>query len=102
MPRTVAPSNDRESISVLGECSANSVLVSTSLNVLCESNDEWNITRLAGGCVCKEDMENIGGKCEGEYYAIKITRKKNKHKQTNKQKLLLQCIIHTLFIETPR
>ena len=102
VPRTVAPSNDRESISVLGECSANSVLVSTSLNVLCESNHEWNITRLGGGCVCKEDMENIGGKCEGEYYAIKITRKKNKHKQTNKQKLLLQCIIHTLFIETPR
>ena len=86
VPRTVAPSNDRESISVLGECSANSVLVSTSLNVLCESNDEWNITRLGGGCVCKEDMENIGGKCEGEYYAIKITRKKktNTNKQTNK------------------
>ena len=84
MPRTVAPSNDRESISVLGECAANSVLVSTSLNVLCESNGEWNITRLGGGCVCKEDMQDIGGKCEGEYYAIKITRKK-KQTQTNKQ-----------------
>ena len=84
VPLTVAPSNDRESISVLGECSANSVLVSTSLNVLCESNGEWNITGLGVGCVCKEDMENIGGKCAGEYHAIKITEKK-KTKQTNKQ-----------------
>ena len=75
VPRTVAPSNDRESISVLGECTANSVLVSNSLNVLCESSGEWNITLLGGGCVCKESMENIGGKCAGEYDAIKITRK---------------------------
>lgn len=73
VPRTLAPSNDRESISVLGECTPNSELVSNRLNVLCESNGEWNITRLGGGCVCKENMENIGGKCVGEYYAIKIT-----------------------------
>ena len=76
VPRTLAPSNDRESISVLGECAANSVLVSNSLNVLCESSGEWNITLLGGGCVCKEDMENIGGKCAGEYDAIEITLKK--------------------------
>ena len=83
VPRTLTPSNDRESISVLGECSANSVPVSNSLNVLCESNGEWNITGLGVGCVCKEDMENIGGKCAGEYHAIKITEKTNK--QINKQ-----------------
>ena len=83
VPRTLTSSNDRESISVLGECSANSVPVSNSLNVLCESNGEWNITGLGVGCVCKEDMENIGGKCAGEYHAIKITEKKNK--QINKQ-----------------
>ena len=76
VPRTLAPSNDRESISVLGECSANSVPVSNSLNVLCESSGEWNITGLGVGCVCKEDMENIGGKCAGEYHAIKINGKK--------------------------
>ena len=75
VPRTVAPSNDRESISVLGECTANSVLVSNSLNVSCESSGEWNITLLREGCVCKENMENIGGKCAGEYDAVKITRK---------------------------
>ena len=83
VPRTLTPSNDRESISVLGECSANSVPVSNSLNVLCESNGEWNITGLGVGCVCKEDMENIRGKCAGEYHAIQITG--NKNKQTNKQ-----------------
>ena len=83
VPRTLTPSNDRESISVLGECSANSVPVSNSLNVLCESNGEWNITGLGVGCVCKEDMENIRGKCAGEYHAIKITG--NKNKQANKQ-----------------
>ena len=87
VPRTLTPSNDRESISVLGECSANSVPVSNSLNVLCESNGEWNITGLGVGCVCKEDMENIRGKCAGEYHAIKITG--NKNKQTNKQKQVL-------------
>ena len=102
VPRTVAPSNDRESISVLGECTTNSVLVSKSLNVLCERNGEWNITRLGGRCVCKEDMKNIGGKCAGEYLLSKLLGKKKQQKQTNKTKLLVQCIIYTLFIETPR
>ena len=87
VPRTLTPSNDRESISVLAECSGNSVPVSNSLNVLCESNGEWNITGLGVGCVCKEDMENIGGKCAGEYHAIKSTGKKKT--KTNKQKKVL-------------
>ena len=106
VPRTLTPSNDSESISVLGECSANSVPVSNSLNVLCESNGEWNITGLGVGCVCKEDMENIEGKCAGEYHAIKITEKKNKQtnkdKQTNKKKGF--ALIYNLypFIETTR
>ena len=105
MPRTLTPSNDRESISVLGECSANSVPVSNSLNVLCESNGEWNNTGLGAGCVCKEDMENIGGKCVGEYHAIKITEKQtNKQRQTNKQKKKGFALIYNLypFIETTR
>ena len=90
VPRTLAPSNDRESISVLGECSANSVPVSNSLNVLCESSGEWNITGLGVGCVCKEDMENIGGKCAGEYHAIKINgKKKTKTNKQTKKKVLL-------------
>ena len=92
VPRTLAPSNDRESISVLGECISNSVLVSNSLNVLCQSSGEWNITLLGGGCVCKEDMENIGGKCAGEYDTIKITRKKKKRFCSNN---VVQCVSFT-------
>ena len=99
VPRTVTPSNDRESISVLGECSANSVPVSNSLNVLCESNGEWNITGLGVGCVCKEDMENIGGKCAGEYHAIKITGKKNKINKQTKKGFALMYNLHP-FTET--
>ena len=70
------------------------------------SNGEWNITGLGVGCVCKEDMENIEGKCAGEYHAIKITEKKNKQtnkdKQTNKKKGF--ALIYNLypFIETTR
>ena len=64
LPQTVAPLN--ESLLVEGRCAVNSVqIVQESLSVLCESTGEWNTSRLEGRCICKENKENNGGKCEG-------------------------------------
>ena len=62
LQKTVAPVNDSNNVRVEGKCIKDAVQVSGSLFVHCNSNGEWNIT---GRCVCKEDMENNGGICEG-------------------------------------
>ena len=68
LPRTVAPVNDSESIRVQGNCNKDTVQVPGSLYVHCETNGEWNASGLVGRCICKEDMQNVGGKCEGLLY----------------------------------
>ena len=65
LPRTVAPANDSESIRVQGNCNKDVVHVAGSLYVRCQSNGEWNINGLEGRCICKEDMQNVGGTCGG-------------------------------------
>ena len=65
LPQTLAPSNDLQSIQINGSCTADSVHVQGSLNVLCESSGEWNMSRLEGRCICNENMENTGGTCTG-------------------------------------
>ena len=64
---TVAPSSDFESILVEGTCTADSFHVQGSLNVTCESSGQWNVSQFEGKCVCKEDMENVGGTCTGMF-----------------------------------
>ena len=55
-----------ESTHVQGICSANCVqIVPGNLTVLCDSDSEWNTSRLESRCVCEEDMENKAGVCTG-------------------------------------
>ena len=63
--QTLAPSSYSEPIAVEGSCTGDSVHVQGSLEVICESNGEWNTSLLEGRCACKEDMENKGGTCKG-------------------------------------
>jgi len=73
LQRTVAPANDSDTIRVIGNCIKDAVQVSGSLSVHCDSNGEWNTTELEGvRCICKEDMENNGGICEGNVAAFTI------------------------------
>jgi len=72
LSRTVAPANDSEPIHVEGNCSTDAVQVSGSLYVHCESNGEWNTSGLEGRCICKENMQNNGGLCEGNVAAFTI------------------------------
>ena len=67
LPETVAPSSDFESILVEGTCAENSFHIQGSLNVTCESSGQWNVSQFEGKCVCKEDMENVGGTCTGMF-----------------------------------
>ena len=64
---TVAPTSDFESILVEGTCAENSFHIQGSLNVTCESSGQWNVSQFKGKCVCKEDMENVGGTCTGMF-----------------------------------
>ena len=55
-----------ESTPVQVNCMANSrQIVPGNLTVLCDSDGEWNTSRLHRGCVCKDDMENKYGFCTG-------------------------------------
>ena len=65
LPDTVAPSSAIQSVQEEGMCAADSFHVQGSLNVSCESGGQWNVSQFEGKCVCKEDMENIGGTCSG-------------------------------------
>ena len=63
LPSTVSL---EESTPVQGICMANSrQIVPGNLTVFCDSDGEWNTSRLESGCVCKEDMENTRGVCTG-------------------------------------
>ena len=51
---------------VQGICMANAKqIVPGNLTVFCDSDGEWNTSRLERRCVCKEDMENTRGVCTG-------------------------------------
>ncbi|XP_067050795.1 ephrin type-B receptor 1-B-like isoform X2 [Acropora muricata] len=61
LPLTIS---EEESTPVQGICSANSVqIMPGNLTVICDSDGEWNTSRLESRCVCQEDMENRGGVC---------------------------------------
>ena len=68
LPRTVAPANDSESIRSEGSCKEEAMHAQGSLYVHCKSNGEWDTRGFEGKCVCREDMENVGGKCQGMFY----------------------------------
>ena len=70
LPRTVAPANDSQPVRVKANCDVDAVQESGSLYVHCESNGEWNANGLEGRCICKEDMQNIEGKCQGTLFLI--------------------------------
>ena len=63
LPRTIAPANN--SVPVLSNCITNAVHEQGILRVNCQSDGGWNISSLKGNCICKEDMENVGGECKG-------------------------------------
>ena len=63
LPLTVS---QEESTPVEGICGENSVqIVPGILTVFCDSDGEWNSSRLENRCVCKKKMENTGGRCSG-------------------------------------
>ena len=67
LPETLAPSNALKSIQVRGLCTADSFHIKGSLNVSCKSSGQWNVSQFEGKCTCNEDMENIGGTCNGMF-----------------------------------
>ena len=63
LPRTIAPANN--SVPVVSNCTKNAVHEQGVLRVNCQSDGGWNISSLKGNCICKKDMENVGGECKG-------------------------------------
>ena len=55
-----------ESIPVQGICIANSrQILPGNLTIFCDSDGEWNTSRLESRCVCEKDMENRKEMCAG-------------------------------------
>ena len=55
-----------ESIPVQGICIANfRQIVPGNLTIFCDSDGEWNTSRLESRCVCEEDLENREEMCTG-------------------------------------
>ena len=73
LPRTVAPANDSKPNPVEGSCDKNTARVLGSLLVYCQSNGIWNTSGLQGRCICKEDMQNVEGKCQGTQEVMHCT-----------------------------
>lgn len=67
LPRTVAPASDSELNRIQGSCEKDAVHIPGSLFVNCQSDGEWNTDGLQGRCVCREDMQNVKGECQGMY-----------------------------------
>ena len=66
LPKTFPLLLGLESFPVEGSCATDTVQAEQgSMVVFCESNGEWNTSTLEGRCVCKENMEDIGGNCKG-------------------------------------
>ena len=56
-----------ESTPVQVICKANSRQIAPgNLTLFCDSNGEWNTSRLEGRCVCEQDMENREEMCKGK------------------------------------
>ena len=56
-----------ESTPVQGICIANSrQILPGNLTIFCDSDGEWNTTRLESRCVCEQDMENREEMCTGK------------------------------------
>lgn len=64
LPRTVAPANDSNPIRVEGSCAKDTVRAPGSLFVYCQSSGDWSMSGLQGRCICKEDLQNVEGKCQ--------------------------------------
>ncbi|XP_022803820.1 ephrin type-A receptor 6-like [Stylophora pistillata] len=64
LPRTAAPVNVLDISRVERRCKENAVHLSGSLNAYCNSSGQWNKTSVEGRCICKEDLENVEGKCQ--------------------------------------
>lgn len=65
LTRTVAPANDSASFPVEGKCEKDTLQTNGTLRAHCKSNGEWATDGFEGRCICKEDMENVKGKCQG-------------------------------------
>ena len=58
--------SQEKSTPVQGICGKNSLqILPGNLTAFCDSNGEWNTSRLESRCVCKEGMENRAGVCIG-------------------------------------
>ena len=70
LPRTAAPANELEISRVEGRCKENAVQLLSSLHAYCDSRGSWNKTSFEGRCICKENMENTDGRCQGKVVRV--------------------------------
>ena len=66
LPETVAPTNESDTVEIMGKCVDNSESTSSDLGAVCETSGEWlQGARSKGACLCKPGWENAINKCQG-------------------------------------
>ena len=96
LPQTLSPLRNNQSIQIEGNCTANAIqAVQGSLTVLCESTGVWNTSQLEGRCVCKENMHNTGGICNGMFLFVCFVSKERS--LPHSQWVVEYCLVHAFF-----
>ena len=78
LPQTMAPTNESETVKVVGECTDHSESTSLELEAICKSNGDWlRAENGTGVCLCKPGWEKVAAQCQGTYCACCTTKVPN-------------------------
>ncbi|CAH3018214.1 unnamed protein product [Porites evermanni] len=65
LPETMAPTNESETVKVVGECTDHSESTSLELEAICRSNGDWlRAENGTGVCLCKLGWEKVAAQCQ--------------------------------------
>ena len=66
LQQTMAPTDESETVKVVGECTDNSESTSLELEAICKGNGDWlRADNGTGVCLCKPGWEKVATQCQG-------------------------------------
>ena len=73
LPQTMAPTDESETVKVVGECTDHSESTSLELEAICRSNGDWlRAGNGTGVCLCKPGWEKVAAQCQGTVHVLQL------------------------------
>ena len=73
LPQTMAPTDESETVKVVGECTDHSESTSLELEAICKSNGDWlRAENGTGVCLCKPGWEKVAAQCQGTVHVLQL------------------------------